>query len=543
MVSERRRARRAQAGGGTAPRGLFDRPADAACLAALRAEPAIAGLTESLVGLSAAQWNITLNRLQECGLMSLAGTRRVGEGADGAPIDAHPLVREYFAKQVRERQPEAWREGHRRLYELLKSSVPYWPEGLGGLQPLYQAVAHGCKAGLHKEVWEEIYRDRIMRGRDSYSVKKLGAFGADLGALACFFEEPWTQFAPGLSETNQASLLNEAAFCLRALGRLTDSLEPIREALQMSVQQGEWLGAARVAINLSELELTLGKVAAAVRDAEETVEFADRSGEWAQRMTNRTTLANALHQGGRTEEALERFREAELLQAKQQPYYPLLYAVQGVQYCELLVRDAERAAWARFLASNLAAADKRQPAFQMSALHEVERRAAQTLKWSREFAGAPVLDLALNHLTLGRVTLYRAVLEGRKSHPARPRGVPETGQIVNLAAARRELTAALDTLRAAGTTHHVPSSLLTCAWLRFLEGDRGGAKADLDESWQIAERGSMKLHMADIHLHRARLFRDRAALAAAAKLIEETGYHRRDEELVDAREALGSPAE
>ncbi len=47
----------------------------------------------------------------------------------------------------------------------------------------------------------------------------------------------------------------------------------------------------------------------------------------------------------------------------------------------------------------------------------------------------------------------------------------------------------------------------------------------------------MKLHMADIHLHRARLFRDRTALEAAARLIEETGYHRRDEELRDAQEA------
>lgn len=51
----------------------------------------------------------------------------------------------------------------------------------------------------------------------------------------------------------------------------------------------------------------------------------------------------------------------------------------------------------------------------------------------------------------------------------------------------------------------------------------------------------MKLHMADILLHRARLFSDRAALEAAARLIEETGYHRRDEELADAREALNHP--
>jgi hypothetical protein len=77
---------------------------------------------------------------------------------------------------------------------------------------------------------------------------------------------------------------------------------------------------------------------------------------------------------------------------------------------------------------------------------------------------------------------------------------------------------------------------------RFAEGDPDAAKADLDEAWQIAERGGMRLHMADILLHRARLFRDRVALEAAARLIEETGYHRRDEELADAREALKSRA-
>ena len=136
--------------------GLFDRPADPACLAALRAEPVIAGLTEPLVGLKDAQWNITLQRLAECGLVYPA--------EENAAVDAHPLVREHFAKQLRERQPEAWREGHRRLYEYLKSSVPHRPEGLAGLQPLYQAVAHGCKAGLYQEACVEVYDDRILRG-------------------------------------------------------------------------------------------------------------------------------------------------------------------------------------------------------------------------------------------------------------------------------------------------------------------------------------------------------------------------------------------
>jgi hypothetical protein len=73
------------------------------------------------------------------------------------------------------------------------------------------------------------------------------------------------------------------------------------------------------------------------------------------------------------------------------------------------------------------------------------------------------------------------------------------------------------------------------------------ARADLNNAWQIAERGPMWLHMADIHLHRARLFfrekpypwtSPQADLAAAEKLINDYGYHRRDEELADAKKVI-----
>jgi hypothetical protein len=63
-----------------------------------------------------------------------------------------------------------------------------------------------------------------------------------------------------------------------------------------------------------------------------------------------------------------------------------------------------------------------------------------------------------------------------------------------------------------------------------------GAQADLDEAQEIAERGPMPLLLADIALYRARLFRDREALATARRLIEKHGYWRRKEELEDAEE-------
>ena len=59
----------------------------------------------------------------------------------------------------------------------------------------------------------------------------------------------------------------------------------------------------------------------------------------------------------------------------------------------------------------------------------------------------------------------------------------------------------------------------------------------MDEAGRVAERGLMRLHMADILLHRARLFRDKAALAQARTLIEQCGYHRRDGELADTEAA------
>ncbi len=519
--------------------GLFDRPATADCLAALLKLPAIPNLTEPLVGMSEAQRNIVFTRLESAKLLT------VNRDAAGTlhSLDAHPLLREYFARQLRTQHSEAWRAAHRRLYEHLSATTKEGDQPtLEELQPLYQAVTHGCQAGLQQEACEKVYRDRIQRGKDAYSTRKLGAVGSDLGAVACFFETPWSRVSPALAELWQAWLLNEAAFRLRALGRLTEALEPMQAAVEMAKRAAEEATeehtrlhqskeAAIRASNLSELELTLGEVAGAVGDAEQSVTYADRSGDPFHRGSKRETLADALHQADRRPEAEARLRQAEALQAENQPNYPLLYSTGGFRYCDLLLREAERAAWQVSCSGGLRSPEDGDA--QRATLKAVSQRAAQTLKWAKDFAGAPLLDFALNHLTLGRAELYAAILEGSSLHPC-----------------RSSLQHAVDGLRRAGTQEFIVGGLLTRAWLRFLEGKHTGpesAWSDLDEAWEIAERGPMKLHMADIHLHRARLFfresvypwdSPQSDLAAAGKLINDCGYHRRDEELEDARKAI-----
>jgi tetratricopeptide (TPR) repeat protein len=499
--------------------GLFDRPAPADCLQALCEGP-IPGLNDDLVGVSEKDWNTALGRLEEINLVGVSDT--------GA-VDCHPLFREYFAEQLQQDAAKAFRAAHSRLFDHLCQTTPYRPATMAGLGPLYQAVVHGCLAGRQQEACDKLYFDRILRGTGSggfYSTRKLGAIGADLGAVAAFFDEPWNRLSSNLSESDQAWLLNEAAFRLRALGRLTEAVEPMRVSLTMGEEAKDWKEAAIRASNLSELEVTLGRLDEGVADARRAVELADRSGDVFWKMASRATAADALHQAGERAEAKGLFAEAERMQAEDQPEFPLLYSFPGFRYVDLLLVPAERAAWQALLRGTGCQPVVPSPApgqDSHAAGAEAERRATQTLAWVTPQNW--LLDIALDHLSLTRARLYRALLSA----------APQS-EIANL---QSEILAALDRLRESNNLDDLPKALLTAAlYFGSLAEQPDEARRILDEAQQIAERGPMPLYLADIHLHRARLFRDKSELALARTLIEKHGYWRRKEELEDAEAAL-----
>ncbi len=504
--------------------GLFDRPADTGCIAALRGEPAITDLTEPLMGLGEDDWNYTVSSLRECALIAPQG--------DELSLDAHPLVREYFGRQLRKKNSAAWREAHRRVYEHLTESAEHRPDTLAGLEPLYQAVSHGCQAGIHQEALNKVYDDRILRGTDSasgfYSSKRLGAMGSNLAAVACFFERPWTVVSKRLSAPSQAWLLNEAAVYLRALGRLPEALQPVRAGLPLEVERGDWANAAIRAGNLSELKLMLGRVVEAVQNAERSVEYAERERDQGIHMVNRTALADALFQAGEYDKAGEHFRRAEEIQAGLQPEFPLLYSFRGFRYCDFLLGPSERRVWLLVLNPGHGFGDMES----IEACHDVKQRAQTALEIVLGGSESP-LDIALNCLNLGRAALYEAVLA---KYTYTTRYSTSSGE-TRIWEAKGRIKEAVAGVRGAGRFDYLPRGLFSRALVRFVEKDVKGCGADLAEAWQIAKRGSMRLFMADVLLHKGRLFRDKAALAEARELIEECGYHRRDGELADAEKA------
>jgi AAA ATPase domain/TIR domain len=512
--------------------GLFDRPASGDCVKALRAKPVIGGLTDTLIGLSDDQWRRAVVRLREARLLAPLGT------SDPEGLDAHPLVREWFGERLHYSNEAGWKAAHSRLYEHLRDTTQ---EGdaptLADLAPLYHAVGHGCRAGRHQEALDKVYRNRICRrqpnGRiEFYSRVKLGAVGSDLAAIFWFFDRPYEVPVATLTPPVRSWVLNFASFGLRAQGRLQEALPAMREGLRRPEEALNWKHAATAASNLSQTELLVGEIGAATAAAEKAVAFADRAGSASEARGTLTALADSLHAAGEWEKAETLFSDAERRQYKQKPKYPLLYSLRGYRYCDLLLSHGQAAA----------ARNRASQAF------EIARR----LDW--------VLAMALDRLTLGRANLALTL-----------QSLPDERSVETVRgdarAAAISLNEAIEGVRASGQNNYVPRGLLARAACRRAIGNWEGAARDLDETEEIAEPGPMRLFLCDVALERARLAlaeregfaplhglvepspptpvvgepdaaaalseQARNELDVARKLIDECGYHRRDEELAE----------
>ena len=460
--------------------GLFDHPIELSVLEILQQEQ-IPQLTQ---GIKPNAWDDTIATLRDDHHLLAQANDPQDE-----QLDCHPLIRAYFAHRLRSQSPDAWQAAHSKLYDYYKNlPSKEQPDNLEEMQPLFRAVAHGCAAGLHQQALEEVYWPRIQRSGEYYLPRKLGAFSDDLATLAHFFAIPWDTPAAGLTVNAQAVTLNLAGAWLRALGRLREAQQPMQAGEEIQAKQKDWKNAASAANNLSELQLTLGEVESAVASAERSVAHADRFGDLFERMVTRTTHADALHQYGEQDAALALFQAAEELQKQLQPQYPCLYSAQGFQYCDLLLALGES--------------------------QQVLQRAQQTLIWAKQ-AGGSLLDIALDRLSLGRAHLHQQQLTPAQQH----------------------LDQAVDGLRTARTQHHLPRGLLARAELYRQQSNYKQAEKDLQEVFEIAERGEMRLFLCDYHLAMAKLLRTRTDqdqnqpaithhLQTAEKIIHQTHYHR-----------------
>jgi hypothetical protein len=543
--------------------GLFDRPASGDCLMALRAEPAIKGLTDQIVELDDREWQRAITRLREVQLLAPP------DPAAAETLDAHPLVREWFGERLRRTNNAAWSAAHGRLYEYLRDTTIEGGEPtLENLAPLYQAIAHGCRAGRYQETLDQIYRDRICRHRPNnsiefYAFKMLGAVGTNLAAVSWFFNQPYRLPTSELSEIAQSWVLGEAAACLRGQGRFIEAREAEAMALRYDENCNDSYNATISASNLSQTELLMGDICAAVANAKKAVMYADGCQNRFWIMGARTTLADAEHAAGRRDNAKDLFLEAE------QHGDSLRYSLQAYRYFDFLLSTGMSVA-ARDRVPQTATGDEGRHSLFSSAIESLalvrilvadainfadrlrllkKNSAFKKIPFGGEYTVETIMDEAKHKIEHLEDELRQSVIS-----------------------AKRRLAAAKSVFERAERLDQLPRILLAGTGFHRACGNWTDSRHDLDDVFEIAELGSMRLFLCDTALESARLafaqieafaplngladdsppkpvapdtaeaglLKDEATkqLGIASDYIKTCGYHRRDEELSELQAVL-----
>jgi tetratricopeptide (TPR) repeat protein len=471
--------------------GLFERPCEEAAVRTLCEGPVISGLTDRLPPLHGAGWTSLLQRLRAAGLVAPQSRQSPGF------LDAHPLVREYFGQHLLKVSPDAWRQANHRLFQYYSLATPRPAERVGDLAPLYDSMAFGILAGQPQAALDDVYWERLLRRNDQFSWSRLGAAGLDLAALANLFDRQWSQLIDGIVERDAGFVLGQAGLYLGLLGRLREALEPLQLGLARDIAQGNLANASVTAGNIAATLLIRGDLRDSLSSALQCVQLADAARDLNEQIISRTHAGHAHHYLGQLSDAYRLFEEAEDLHRQTGSAIPFLSAGQGREYAELLL-DAGQGS-------------------------EVKMRAKLAL--DRTAPKEPSDLLA-----------YGAAI----FHQVRAEGDGDLDQALGF------LDRAVDLLRESGQLDQLSIGLLTRAEVRRYRGDQEGASEDLEESLQIAELSGMRLFEAEgllcsTRLHLDRGERDRAGtcLSKASVLIEEMGYHRRQQEVARLRSRLG----
>jgi tetratricopeptide (TPR) repeat protein len=520
--------------------GLFDRPANSNCLRSLRKRPSIQGVTDQLVGLNETAWRRAVYRLRELSLISPE------DKSNPDALDTHPLVRAWFGDRLRQKNETAWKAAHSRLYDHLRRTANEGDSpSIERLMPLYQAVIHGCQGDRHEECFTDIYIKRIAK-RDfagthsSHSWKKLGAAGADLACLSWFFDRPYEIPSKGLPKSYWPWLLNMTGIMLRAQGRLSDALTAQREGFLMDKERAEDLsGSPRSEIralcinagisasSLSETELMAGETYSAIETAKLSVTLTKRGGDHQYTVMHLTALGDALQTAGQRDEAQAVFRTVINDIAS-------LASLQGYRTNNFLLAEGN---W-----------------------RAVRSRAEQTLPLSKH--SGILLDIGLSNLALARAIF------GEGLECSTPSKISHL-----LREAHQYVEEALDCLRIGDFSEWIVLPLLARSGFRRALGDWDGARNDLNEVEEICSPGPFQLYLCAVTIERARLalaqseafaplgwvsehrqgpapmlpgaveitrFGAEAAgeVIKATKIIEQYGYKKRREELLDLESVL-----
>ena len=141
--------------------GLFDRPARVEVLDEMVTKKAAPQISDAFNKIKPDELKECVQHLERLGLLIVNQRETIPLGFSYQSLkglekyetlDAHPLVREFFGKHLQTNDPETYHQANLFLCEYFKEIAKELPNTLEEMEPLFQAVAYGCRAGKQQEV-------------------------------------------------------------------------------------------------------------------------------------------------------------------------------------------------------------------------------------------------------------------------------------------------------------------------------------------------------------------------------------------------------
>ncbi len=263
---------------------------------------------------------------------NLVDRRLISKDKDGT-YATHPLIKNYFDSIF---EKEDKRLCHKQIYHYIGGYAPERPETLDEMQPLFEQVYHGCAAGLYDEVFDDVYYERVNRGREGFLVYKLGAWETVLSLAKTFFPEGDLSQIPLVGKRSaQSWLLNTAGLALLSTGRAKEAEELFLAGLQMDIEAEDWENASVGYQNLAELQFQTGELESGLDSAQKALDLAEKARSDEYILYSNAYLAHLLHLLGNTKETERWFRKADELERKVSEVW--LYSKRGTFYADFLI--------------------------------------------------------------------------------------------------------------------------------------------------------------------------------------------------------------
>lgn len=212
-------------------------------------------------------------------------------------------------------------------------------------KPFIMATYHACQAEDYDRAYQ-IYRDEVQEG-DWTLARELGAFETDLWLVRQFFPKENLEQLPLVSESaNRCTLINQAGYCLKELGRPGEAKSLLRRTCQIETKDGRLLKALDDYVNLVEVLFQTGDLEDAeqctgamwaISDklaSQDDVQKPDVIWGRVKTLVNKAWLA---HLKGKIKESDKLFRESKKLVKLLQPQAKHLFSVPGIYHATHLL--------------------------------------------------------------------------------------------------------------------------------------------------------------------------------------------------------------